>query len=366
MDEVASIGPPSGANLGCGFDVISVAYEKPKGDIVRAKKSYVEVVRLVDIINTTEELPRDDRNVVVAVAKHLLQAARTAGIATDFFGIDLTLEKYMGIGTGMGSSASSSVAAAFSVNELLGPNKFGKNSQQMIDAVVHGEYVATKGKPHADNVLASLNGGFVMIHDMATYAHAAHPAGDNFYFVVVSPTNVSTNTGEARAALAELPYNIANLVSLTASFLKNGKLVAGTVPTSEVYMGSLVKKGGFEPKVLDYLAGTGNLVYGILQNDPEILGRGMMGDNIITPVRAEFIRAPGSSKSAFFGARDAALNAGAYGFTISGSGPTMVGVANNENLGCIIGESVQASLRKEGVESKVYVTKADNLGARRI
>lgn len=367
MKEVQSQAPASGANLGSGFDVISVAYQRPEGDSVIARESNVEGVNLIDIQNTREDLPRDRTNVVVAVAEHLLQAARDNGIETGFKGVDLILLKNMGIGTGAGSSASSSVASAFSVNELLGPNKFDRDSQPMIDAVVHGEYVATSGKPHGDNVLASLNGGFVMIHDSRTYAHAAYKSGNNFYFVVVSPTNVRVNTGEARAALDKLPYDRDNLVKLTAKLLKEGKLDHGIVPMGEVDMGRIVKAGGSEFLVDKYLQGTGYLVQGILNQNPELVGRGMMMDDIITPVRANFIRASRPGINAFLYAREAAMEARALGYTISGSGPSMVGLTDNEDVGHAIGRAVISTLRRNHhVEARFYVTQVDNEGVRRI
>jgi homoserine kinase len=363
MTEVRSTASATGANLGCGFDVISVAYDNPKGDVVTAKTSNVPGIRLTNILNTEDDLPRDNTNVVVAVAEHLLTSAKSARKEIEFAGLDLVLEKNMGIGTGMGSSASSGVASAYSVNELLGGQKFDIGSQQMIAAAIYGEYVATNGKPHGDNALAALKGGFVLIYNSATYEHKAAKAGGNFYFVVVSPSNVSINTGEARAKLDSVPYNLISLVRYSTRLVQYKNFGDDCNPIDEI-----VECGGLDDAVRKYLAGTSYLVQGINRQDPELLGRGMMMDDIITPVRAKLIRAPNASKGgAFQAAKEAALIAGAYGFTISGSGPAVVGVADSEEKGHLIGRNVTNVLdRSHGIIAEYYVAKVDNQGARRI
>ncbi|UCE13810.1 MAG: homoserine kinase, partial [Candidatus Heimdallarchaeota archaeon] len=67
----------------------------------------------------------------------------------------------------------------------------------------------------------------------------------------------------------------------------------------------------------------GLVIAGIVKNDLELMGQGIV-DHIIEPVRADLI-------PNFYAAKKAALDAGAYGCSISGAGPTVFALASQDS-----------------------------------
>ena len=269
---------------------------------------------------------------------------------------ELILDKRMPIGSGLGSSASSSVDSVVAVNALLN-NPFPRNHRKMLEAVVHGEAVATKGLGHADNVFPALFGGFVFIEDLNNYHYRRFLGGERMYFVVASP-NLRSDTGEMRRALQSAPYDIPGLVKLTSDFLKR-YLEGDLMDTDLIDLSKFVKNGGKIENVIDYLKGALSLIIGIRNQSATVLGNAMMTDKIVTPVRARYI-------IGYDNVKDAALSAGATGFIISGSGPAVVSSAYSQRDAEIIGDAKRRAFERNGVESKIYVAKVDNVGARLI
>ena len=113
-DRVRVFAPATASNLGPGFDVLGLALESP-GDLVEAEfrdEPGVEIVEVTgaDSLNTN---PRE--NVVGIAAAAALERLPGAGR-----GVRLRLHKRMPLGSGLGSSAASSVGGAVAVNALFG------------------------------------------------------------------------------------------------------------------------------------------------------------------------------------------------------------------------------------------------------
>jgi homoserine kinase len=73
------------------------------------------------------------------------------------FGIEMILHKSMPVGSGLGSSAASSVAAAVAVNALLAKPL---SKADLLPFILEGERLAC-GSAHADNAAPCLLGGGV-------------------------------------------------------------------------------------------------------------------------------------------------------------------------------------------------------------
>src|SRR5262249_14422797 len=115
-------------------------------------------------------------------------------------GIELTLDKRMPIGSGLGSSAASSVASAFAVNALLGsPLK----KEELLRFVLEGEKKAS-GSAHADNAAPSLLGGLCLIRSYTPLDVVHLPVSRSIVWVVVHP-HLTVRTRDARNIL---PKNI--------------------------------------------------------------------------------------------------------------------------------------------------------------
>ncbi|MFC1768704.1 homoserine kinase [Nanoarchaeota archaeon] len=349
MKQVAIYAPATIANVGPGYDIFGLALNSP-GDIVVARLTDAyKGVRLTQIIGN-DKLPKGPTNVVQAVGQKILE------YSGQNVGIELILYKNMKIGTGMGSSASSSVAAAVAVNEILG-SPFKRSDQRMLDAVVHGEAIATKGSGHPDNVLPSLLGGFQFIYDGKNYAHTRFEGGKNLYFVVVSP-DIVVETGPAREALKKAPYHLDGVVQTSQEVITH-YLSTGKIDIDSRDLGKLVKKNGSEQIVHDYLLGGIEVVSGIRDEDLKRLERGVMMDGIVTPVRADFI-------DHYYDVRDAIFAAGAKCFSISGSGPSVFSVTDNEEEAHILGDAGRQKFEDNKIKAQVHVSQINNQGAREV
>ena len=113
MKEVRAFAPASVTNVGCGFDVLGFAIKEPGDEvIVRLKKS--KGISIRKIFGDGGKLSKDIEQ-------------NTAGLAAKAFvneigfekGIEIDIYKKMALGTGLGSSAASAVAAVVGLNHLL-------------------------------------------------------------------------------------------------------------------------------------------------------------------------------------------------------------------------------------------------------
>lgn len=230
-------------------------------------------------------------------------------------GLSLSLEKGLPLGSGLGSSAASAAAAAVAVNEIFG-GKLGFT--ELVHAGLESE--AKVSGYHADNVAPAIMGGFVLIrsYDPLELMQLKFPMDKDLFFVLVNP-EFEAPTKKMRAAL----------------------------PT-EIEMSHHVWNS----------SQAGALVASVLQGDLVGLGKALSSDMIVEPRRAPLI--PGME-----GVKKAALEAGAFGCTISGAGPTAVAVTNNEERGKEIGERmVEAFLQDGNLKASAMVKRLDRIGAR--
>lgn len=354
-EKVRVFAPATTANVGPGFDIFGIALTGI-GDIVEAALSdSFRGVRLAEVVADSDSeslvsLPRDEENLVFPVAKAVYDAAGRKDK-----GVEIRLVKRMGIGTGLGSSGSSSVAAAVAVNEVLG-GVFSRDSPEMLAAVLEGEFVAC-GSRHADNVFPGLLGGFVFIEDPALFRFRKFDIGRDVFFVVVTP-EIVVNTKEARDALRASPYNVRELVSLSSSvvrqYLSSGSSSLSESSKTRNIPASVVGTGSADV-VSAYLEGTIEVMTGLVNNDVELLGRGTLKDGIVTPIRAGLI--PG-----YYDVKKAALKAGAKGFSISGSGPSVFAVAHEEDAEAVRKAMIDG-FERLGKKASGIISTVNNKGA---
>ncbi|MCW8848416.1 MAG: homoserine kinase, partial [Melioribacteraceae bacterium] len=106
--------PATISNVGCGFDTIGFALDEP-GDIVSLKLRLHGEVRITKITGDGKFLPKQIHKNTASVA--ILEMLKNYKHKT--IGVDIEIRKKMPIGSGLGSSAASSVAAVFGLNKLL-------------------------------------------------------------------------------------------------------------------------------------------------------------------------------------------------------------------------------------------------------
>lgn len=230
-------------------------------------------------------------------------------------GLSLSLDKGLPLGSGLGSSAASAAAAAVAVNELFGA------PLAVSDLVLAGlESESKVSGYHADNVAPAIMGGFVLIrsYDPLELIQLKFPGNADLFFVLVSP-EFEAPTKKMRAALPP-----------------------------EITMSHHVWN----------CSQAGALVASVLQGDLRGLGKALSSDKVVEPRRAPLI--PGMEA-----VKAAALEAGAFGCTISGAGPTAVAVTDNEEKGREIGERMVEAFMKAGdLKALAMVKRLDRVGAR--
>ncbi len=216
----------------------------------------------------------------------------------------------MPLGSGLGSSGASAVAAAVAVNYLLG-NPFSR--EELLPFAMAGEEIAT-GAAHADNVAPCLLGGLVLVRSYDPLDLVKVNVPKNLIAVVVHP-KVELLTREGRSVLPKS-------ISLQTGILQWGNL-AGMI-------------AGFE------------------QGDMNLIGRSMI-DVVAEPYRLSMIPYYGKVKQA-------ALNAGAVGCGISGSGPSMFALCSEMEVANAVGDEMQKAFQE--IESTAYISKINHQGAK--
>ena len=295
------------ANVACGFDIFGFAVDQP-GDEVWLQQTDQPGVRILDIIGDGGRLPREaTRNTAgIAIRAFLNHIGRTD------VGFDMILTKNMPLGSGLGSSAASAAAGVFAANELMGRPL---STLELLPFAMEGERVAC-GSAHADNVGPALLGGFVVVRSYAPLDVIKIDTPASLFATIVHP-DVEVNTKDAR-------YILKNEVSLKNAITQMGN-VAG-------------------------------LIAGLTKPDYALIGRSMV-DVIIEPVRSILI-------PEFNEVKQAALDGGALGCSISGSGPSMFALSRDLETAHRVGEAMHRAFLAAGITGEVYVSGINTVGPR--
>ncbi len=273
MSELVRVfAPATVANVACGFDILGFAVDRP-GDEIVVKLSAFSGVRITKIEGDGRKLPVEAKNntaavPILALLKHLKSEQ----------GMEIELYKKMPLNSGLGSSAASSVAGVVAANYLLGELL---SREQLLPFALKGEKKAC-GVAHADNAAPSLLSGFVLIRSYQPLDVIKIEAPPELYCTIFHP-HLEIRIEDARKILKQN-------ISLKEAIVQWGN-IAG-------------------------------LITGLLKADYDLIGRSML-DVIIEPVRSILI--PG-----FFKIKQAVIEAGALGCSISGSGPSMFALSRSD------------------------------------
>ena len=265
----------STANLGAGFDVFGLALNK-YADKVSVRLTSGSQVRIFVKGILGRSIPREvNRNSAGPPAIALL---RKAGLKS---GLEISIEKNVPQGLGLGSSGATAAAVTKTLDHLLG---LRLSDDELVRIASLGEK-AVAGSAHADNVAASILGGFVIVYDSPVRVVSLKPPRDLITVVAIPK-------------LALIPNKT-----------KNARKV---VPT-----GVDVKKA-----ILN-IGRASAIVAGFAKGDIQMIGTGME-DEIAEPYRERLI--PGFSR-----VKRAALQAGAAGVSISGAGPSLIAIVDRRD-----------------------------------
>ncbi|NON63257.1 homoserine kinase [Acidianus sp. RZ1] len=206
----------SSANLGSGFDILSVAHNAFFDEVI-AETSEKKGVTIES--NSGVPLSVEENSAGYAV-KTLLEELELKE------GIKLKIRKGIPYSLGLGSSGASAAAAVASVNELL---ELGLSKENLVKYAMAGE-IASSGSPHPDNVAASIFGGVVAVTSTNPISVIEVPANIHVKFLLVIPSvKVEEKTKKAREMLPrEIPLksyvsNSRYLSSLLLGFFKGDR-----------------------------------------------------------------------------------------------------------------------------------------------
>ncbi len=281
-NPVRAFAPASVSNIACGFDILGFALRSESegdlgpGDIVTASQPGGHgPVRITAIAGDEGRLPLEAERNTAAVAAAALVDGEAPGAA-----VDLEIEKRMPLESGLGSSAASAVAAVVAVDALLG---LELPAASLLRYAVAGEVLASGGA-HADNLAPSLLGGLVLVRSLDPEPDVIDlPVPEGLTCALVRP-HAEVNTKESRARLdRHLP--------LERAVTQWGNAAA--------------------------------LVSALYRSDLELLSRALV-DVVAEPVRAPGV--PG-----FHAAKAAAIEAGALGCSLSGSGPALFALCDGRD-----------------------------------
>ncbi len=292
------------SNVGPGFDIMGFAVDVEAEEMIVNLKEKPGIKILKSLGNKNQYPLNLEKNTAAVAVKKMLSFL---GLN---IGVEVRIKKKIVPGSGLGSSAASAVAAPFALNELLG-RPFTK--KDLLLFALEGE-AAASGSFHADNVAPCLFGGFVLIREYNPPDLINLPVPKNLYCTIIHP-QFSIKTSEARKILRK-EYSLKDVT------VQSGNSSA--------------------------------LIAGIMKRDFELVKRSM-NDLISEPARSKLI--PG-----FYEIKEAALNAGAYGCTISGSGPAIFALSDSERNARIIGHAMKKVSDAYKRKNIVYVSKINLSG----
>ena len=308
LRSVTVFAPASIGNIGPGFDVLGVAVTN-FGDEVTAARKRNPGVEILEIKGSKVPLPEDAAmNTAGIAAMKVLRA-----IEADM-GLTLRIKKGVPIAAGMGSSAASAVAGGFAANRAFG-DKLSK--AELLQICTEAE-AAVSGGFFADNTASALYGGGTITR-------------------CTEPLDVITMGG--------LPGLV--LVLATPDMQLPTRQARKVLP-KKVEMSKFVANMG----------NTAAIVAAFAKKKSDLFARAV-SDVVVEPARARLI--PG-----FYDVKEAAVEHGALGCSISGAGPTIFAAVPAKGPADKVGQAMKRAFKKNGLKSHVQLCSVDAKGAREI
>lgn len=303
--KATAFAPGSIGNVGPGFDVLGLAIEG-LGDRITVELTDGDA-RVDGITGLDAALfPLDPlRNAAAIAATAWLRAHGDARNPI------VTIDKGLPLSGGLGGSAASSVAGAFAAALAMGAST---SPVELAAAALQGEM--TVAGEHLDNIAPSILGGLALARS-------------------VRPIDIValTVTGEWRLALVTPDVRIQTKAARDVLPSTSGRAVW-----------------------VQQMANTAGVVHAFATGDGELLRRAL-DDRYAEPRRAALI-------PHFNAVKRAAIDAGAFACTISGSGPTLVAVCADDEIARGVAKAMQSAFGQ--VRSTAHVSPIARQGVRAV
>ncbi len=298
--------PASISNLACGYDILGLAMDT-MGDEVIARISEKPGVHIKSIRGFSKSIPKDVNT--NTAGKAVQEYLRFRNLET--MGIELEIIKNIPLGSGLGGSAASAVAAVVATDKLM---KTPLEKRALLPFVLSGERVVHPDLP-ADNVSASLLGGICLTQSLDPLIVHRIPIPSGIHIVVLLP-DIKVLTMENRATLKKE-------VSLRDHIRQSAQL--------------------------------GSFVLGCIRGNWDII-QFALKDFIIEPQRAQNI-------PHFYEIQKAAFNHGALGCSISGSGPAIFAFCMNSADADNVAIAMKRIYTENSIEAQSFISQISHNGA---
>jgi homoserine kinase len=269
MNQITLRSPATTANVGPGYDIFAMALKEPYDEINLALNESGKIT--IEIVGESQNIPTaiEDNTAGLAILELFKRKKITKGVRVE-------IRKKMPSGGGLGTTGASASAVIVGLNHLL---DLKMQPNEMIDIARIGE-VASGGSPHADNVAASVLGGFILIKSY-------------------NPIDV-------------LKIEIPDFPVVLAVIRKSQRTTRGFI-TYEIG----------QEKLKEQIARCSRVIHALHTRDIEEFGQAISVDHIAEPVRGAAI--PGYMET-----KKKVLEAGAFGCTISGGGSSVIAFCSRE------------------------------------
>lgn len=300
--------PATIANIGSGYDVMSLAVDQP-GDIIEVREREDNNLVIHNECNDFPEMPLDpEKNVTSYTMNLLLKEVQVQK------GFDIIFHQKIRPGSGLGSSAASSCAGIYALNELFG---FGISDEKLVRLASEGERLAC-GSPILDNVSACMLGGVLLIRSF-------------------EPLDI-----------VRLKYPIDLFIAIVHPHQEILTQKAREVVPDEVPLDSAIRQW----------ANTAALVSGFASSDFDLIARSTE-DVIVEPHRKKLIKG-------FDSVKKVALENGGLNCSISGAGPTLFSFCENENVAADISQKMADEFLNQGISADPYHSKINADGIKMV
>lgn len=309
---VTAFAPATVANVAVGFDILGFSVDGVGDEVAVAvleEKGKIEITQIGGVVT---DLPKDSVKNTASVALHAMMDDLELP-----FGFSVQIKKGIPMGSGMGGSAASAVAAVVAANELLMKRGFktGLSVEKLLEFSLQGE-AAASGAIHGDNVGPCLQGGLTLLLPTNPMRMVSIPAPQDVFCVLVHP-DLRIETRQARGILSR-----------------------------EIALSKSVEQSAW----------LGGFLAGCFRNDLELI-RQSMKDVVIEPQRSQMI--PGFQEM-----KTEALQLGALGFSISGSGPSVFAWVQGRKLSEQVSRKVVEKFLENGIPAQSWVSPLEASGAR--
>ncbi len=297
--------PGSVSNVGCGFDILGFAIDGIGDEMILSKNDSNKMH--IKPIEGYENLPTEPSKNVAGVAIQALLDDLGSNQ-----GFDIEIKKNIKPGSGIGSSSASAAGAVVAVNELLGKPY---SREELVNFAMQGE-IAASGDAHADNAAPTVLGGFCIVRAYDPLDVIQIESPKDLWCVVIHP-QIEIKTKEARELLS-----------------------------TEVDLKKAIRQWG----------NVAGLISGLHQSDYDLIGRSLE-DHIVEKQRKVLI-------PEFDNLKQAVLEAGALGCSISGSGPSVFALCEGEDKAKAVSSAMNEVFSKTTIPYFIYASQVSNNGVR--